>query len=144
MKLPEKAGSAALFGYVATACAALLVVSAPTARAQSRMSITFSPAPSDSTAPIAVSLLLRPRADSVLVLQLPNEWAGRTQLFHNIVDLGTSTRGARIEATDRPDRVRLIADPRRDVVVTWRVKATPPASSAPDGHNHSDVGRALH
>ena len=142
MKLLEKASAAAQFGHVATACAALLVVGAPAARAQLRMSITFSPAPSDSTAPLAVSLLMRPRADSVLMLQLPNEWAGRTQLFRNIVDLGTPTRGARIDTTDRPDRVRLIADPRRDVVVTWRVKATPPTSSAPDGHNHSDVGRA--
>jgi predicted metalloprotease with PDZ domain len=106
------------------------------------MAITFSPAPSDSMAPLAVSLLMRPRADSALTLQLPNEWAGRTQLFRDIVDLGTPTRGARIDATDRPDRVRLIADPRRDVVVTWRVKATPPTSSVPDGHNHSDVGRA--
>lgn len=125
-----------------TACAALLVLNAPAALAQQRMSITFSPAPSDSTAPLAVSLLIRPRTDSVLLLQLPDEWAGRTQLFRNIVDLGTPTPGARIDATDRPDRVRLIADPRRDVVVTWRVKATPPSSSAPDGHNHSDVGRA--
>jgi predicted metalloprotease with PDZ domain len=127
---------------MATACAAFLVAGAPAARAQVRMSITFSPAPSDSTAPLAVSLLLRPRADSVLMLQLPNEWAGRTQLFRNVVDLGTPTRGARIDTTDRPDRVRLIADPKRDVVVTWRVRATPPSSSAPDGHNHSDVGRA--
>jgi predicted metalloprotease with PDZ domain len=136
-----KARRTARFGYVATACAALLAVAAPAARAQPRMSITFSPAPSDSTAPLAVSLLIRPRADSVVMLQLPNEWAGRTQLFREIVDLGTPTRGARIDVTDRPDRVRLIADPRRDVVVTWRVKATPPSSSAPDGHNHSDVGR---
>ncbi|HEV8216900.1 MAG TPA: hypothetical protein VGP95_13730, partial [Gemmatimonadaceae bacterium] len=90
---------------------------------------------------MAVSLVMRPRADSVLMLQLPSEWAGRDQLFRNIVDLGTPTRGARIEPTDRPDRVRLIADPRRDVVVTWRVKATTPTSSVPDGHNHSDVGR---
>ena len=99
MKLLEKAGTAARFGHVAIACAALLVVSAPAARAQLRMSITFSPAPSDSTAPLAVSLLMRPRADSVLMLQLPNEWAGRTQLFRNIVDLGTPTRGARIDAS---------------------------------------------
>ena len=142
MKLLEKAG-AAPFCYVATACAALLVVSAPAARAQLRMSITFSPAPSDSTAPLAVSLVMRRRADSVLMLQLPNEWAGRAQLFRDIVDLGTPTRGARIDSTDRPDRVRIIADPRRDVVVTWRIRATPPTSSAPDGHNHSDVGRAV-
>jgi predicted metalloprotease with PDZ domain len=144
MRLLEKAGAGVSFGYVAIACAALLVVSAPAARAQLRMSITFSPARSESTAPLAVSLLMRPRprADSVLILQLPNEWAGRTRLFRNIVDLGTPTRGARIDATDRPDRVRLIADPRRDVVVTWRVKATPPTSSDPEGHNHSDVERA--
>jgi hypothetical protein len=142
MKLLEKAGAGASLGYVATVCAALLV-SAPAARAQLRMAITFAPVPSDSTAPLAVSLLIRPRADSVLTLQLPNEWAGRTQLFRRIVDLGTPTRGARIDATDRPDRVRLVADPRRDVVVTWRVKATtPPSSSTPDGHNHSDIGRA--
>lgn len=123
------------------AAAALLVASAPAARAQLRMSITFAPAPSDSVAPLSVSLLLRPRGDSVLMLQLPNEWAGRTQLFRDIVDLGTPTPGARIDTTDRPDRVRLVADPRRDVVVTWRIRATPPTSSVPDGHNHSDVGR---
>ena len=142
MKLLEKAAPAASFGYVAATCAALLAARAPAARAQLRMSLTFSPALSDTAAPLAVSLLLRPRADSVLMLQLPDEWAGRTQLFRNIVDLRTPTRGARIDATDRPDRVRLVADPRRDVVVTWRLKATPPASSAPDGHNHSEVGRA--
>ena len=117
------------FGHVATACATFLVVTAPAARAQVRISIAFSPAPFDSVAPLAVSLRLRPRGDSVLMLQLPNEWAGRTQLFRNIVDLRTPTRGARIDTTDRPDHVRLIADPRRDVVVTWRVKATPPTSS---------------
>jgi M61 glycyl aminopeptidase len=127
--------------HVTAACAALLAVSAPAARAQLRLAITFSPAPSDSSAPVAVSLVMRPRADSVLMLQLPSEWAGRDQLFRNIVDLGTPTRGARIEPTDRPDRVRLAADPRREVVVTWRVRATPPTSSVPDGHNHSDVGR---
>ena len=122
---------------------ALLVASAPVARAQLRMSLTFSPAPSDSEAPLTVSLVMRPRADSVVTLQLPNEWAGRSRLFRNIVDLGTSTRGARIDTTDRPDRVRLVADPRHDVVVTWRVRVTQPTSSStPDGHNHSDVGRA--
>jgi predicted metalloprotease with PDZ domain len=135
-------GAAARFGCVATVCAALFLVSAPAARAQPRMSITLSPALSDSAAPVAVRLVLLPRADSMVMLQLPNEWAGRSQLFRNIVDLGTPTRGARISATDRPDRVRLVADPRRDVAVTWRVKATPPASSVPDGHNHSDVARA--
>jgi len=105
------------------------------------MAFTFSPSP-DSTAPLAVSLLMRPRTDSVVMLQLPNEWAGRTQLFRGILDLRTTTPGARIVATDRPDRVRLVADPRRDVVVAWRISATPPTSSVPDGHNHSDVQRA--
>jgi len=142
MKLFDGLGAAARLGYVATAYAALLLGGAPTARAQTPMSITFSPALSDSAAPVAVTLVMAPRADSVVMLQLPNEWAGRTQLFRNIVDLRTPTRGARIDATDRPDRVRLVADPRRDVVVTWRIKATPPTSSVPDGHNHSDVGQA--
>jgi predicted metalloprotease with PDZ domain len=141
MKLLENASMRAA-RRAAAGCAGLLVLNASVTRAQLRMSIAFSPAPADSTAPLAVNLLMRPRAASVLTLQLPSEWAGRTQLFRNIVDLGTPTPGARIEATDRPDRVRLIADPRRDVVVTWRVRATPPSSSAPDGHNHSDVGRA--
>jgi len=144
MKLPRMAGAITSVAHVATALAALFAFGASAAQAQLRMSFTFSPALSDSMAPLAVSLLIRPRprADSILTLQLPNEWAGRAQLFRNIVDLGTPTRGARIDTTDRPDLVRLISDPRRDVVVTWRVRATPPTSSAPDGHNHSDVSRA--
>ena len=144
MKLPRKAGAIASLAHVVAACTALLVLSAPAARAQVRLSITFSPAASDSAAPLAVRLLIRsrPGIDSTMMLQLPNEWAGRAELFRNITDLGTPTRGARIETTDRPELVRLVSDPRRDVVVTWRVKATLPTSSAPDGHNHSDVGRA--
>ena len=140
MKCLEKTGTAA-FRRAAAGYVALFALGTPAARSPQRMYFTFSPTPADSAAPLAVSLRLPPRTDSAVMLQLPNEWAGRTQLYQNVVGLGTPTPGARIDATDRPDRVRLTADPRRDVVVTWRLKATPPSSSAPDGHNHSDIGR---
>ncbi len=123
------------------ATSAFLLLCASAAQAQMHLSLTFSPAPSDSTAPVAVSLTLSPRTDSVTTLQLPNAYAGRSQLYNNIVGLSTSTPGAKIDATDRPDQFRLTANPRRDVTVTWQVKATPPTSATLDGHNHSDVNR---
>jgi len=56
MKLPRMAGAITSVVQVATALAALFAFGASAAQAQLRMSITFSPALSDSMAPLAVSL----------------------------------------------------------------------------------------
>src|SRR5689334_2150848 len=106
--------------------------------AATRFALTITAVPADTATPVTMRLDLPAHADSVVVLKLPNEYAGRSKLYENIVDLRASSPGARIEPTSEPDKVRLIARPGVPASVTWRLRSTPPSSSKGDAHNFSD------
>jgi predicted metalloprotease with PDZ domain len=106
------------------------------------LAMTFVISPSgDSSAPVEIRLMLASARDSLMDLRLPSEWAGRHELYRNIIGLSATTPDARLRVMERKDRVQVIATPGTMISVTWRLAPTPPSYAAPDAHNHSDIGR---
>ena len=108
-----------------------------------RFTLTIGADPADTLAPVTLRLDLPPRVDSVVVLQLPSEYVGRSKLYENVVGLRALSTGARLEPTADPDKVRLIVSPNRPASVAWRLRTTLPSSSSADAHNFSDIGRGV-
>jgi predicted metalloprotease with PDZ domain len=104
------------------------------------VTVTFDVDSSNLVAPVGIVLQLPAMMDTSLVLQLPSTEAGRPKLYENVLDLHATTPGAHIVATDRPDRVRLVAAPGDAPAIAWRLRATPRSYSSNDAHNHSDIG----
>ncbi|MEP6765372.1 MAG: hypothetical protein ABJB66_13725 [Gemmatimonadaceae bacterium] len=79
--------------------------------------------------------------EPVTVFQLPNEWAGRSGLFRNIIALEATSLGAAVSSTNDSSRIRVTAPVGTPLTIRWRLNITPPSSSAPDAHNHSVISR---
>jgi predicted metalloprotease with PDZ domain len=126
-----------------TACHRQSGSSAPSPASEGSLWITLTIAsvPGDTATPVHLRLDIAATSDSINSLRLPSEWAGRTELFRNVVDLASATPGVQLIQTDGPDRVRIAGAGRRPFAITWRLKGTVPSWSARDAHNHSDIGR---
>ncbi len=107
-----------------------------------RLTYEFSPV-ADTAAPVAVRLTVAGSRDSLFRVKLPDRWAGRSDLYRNIIQLSPLTPGTRIEATLRDAQKVVRTRPGAPLGLTWRLAATPPSTSSRDAHNHSDIGRDL-
>ena len=81
--------------------------------------------------------------DAVRELQLPEDWAGRRELWRNVHDLRAVTPGARVAEGAGPARRRLDAPPGAPVAVEWTLRPARGDAAATDArgaHNHTDLG----
>ena len=141
MTHPTRSTITSLAGLLLAGCVAARV-SHPSPSTE-RFTLIIGADPTDTLAPVTLRLDLPPRGDSVILLQLPSEYAGRSKLYDNIVGLRALSTGARLEPTVDHDKVRLIHSPNKPASVAWRLRTTPPSSSDISAHNFSDIGRGV-
>ena len=71
-------------------------------------------------------------------IMLPDEWAGRNDLYSGILDLRSTTAGATLVPDSVPSRPWVAAPPGTPVSLSWRLRADT-APPDPESHNFSDI-----
>jgi len=115
-------------------------ISTPVVPAPDTLAVTYVIRATLTDSSSAISFSLRLPAARERELCLPGEWAGRRDLYRNVEHLTVVTPGARLIPTADSSRVRVTTSRGSAVEVRWTVGYTPPSTSAPDAHNHSDIG----
>jgi hypothetical protein len=95
--------------------------------------------PSD---PLALHLRLElpvSSRDTVFVLSLPDEWAGRRELHATILDLRAASPGARLDAGDGPAQRRLVVGARTTGAVEWTIRGASRGADVRGAHNYTEV-----
>lgn len=91
---------------------------------------------------LAVELRFIGEADGDTLLNLPTGGGRETTLFRHIADVKAS--GAQVQATDAPDRLRLVHAPGAEIRVTYRLNSAfevaPSAGAAEDRYHPMIVG----
>lgn len=93
----------------------------------------------DSLPGIDIRLTLDATRDSIVAFQLPNEWAGRRELYRQLEGLRVEGAHVSLEAGASPDRVIVHRRANTPVTLTWHLRGTATPQFTGDSQNHDEI-----